>query len=152
MRSLSVTFAVVAALVAATGCDRDQTQSQPTDEKVFIVGVRAPLYEPSFEQRYKVKLDLPMEEDAFLTLIEELELSYYAEGPKELGLKNSEEGYWMPTPPKHTYNYDMSRISHSYFIYEQPDRRGRRQVNYLALVTPDKQVVFVENYFSYSAW
>ena len=129
----------------------DQGRPAENQRSVAPIGVFAPIGEPSFEERYGVKLDLPMPESEFLDLLEQLHLGYYASGPEHLSLRNKMEGFIVPKIPAHTRNYDMSMISHSYSIYEDPESDDRRQVGYLALVRKDMMVVFVENFFQYTS-
>lgn len=120
-----------------------------SETKVAIIGVKGGgPGEPNFEQKYDVSLNLPMEESQFIKLIEELGLKYFSSGPEELDLPHWEPGFEKPIVPKHTLNYDMSDISHS-FIVSEPELDGSRQISYIALVRNDNMVVFVENMFSY---
>ena len=106
-------------------------------------------FEQDFEQRYGVNLNLPIHEEKFLSIVEELGLEYASEGPVSLDLPNKLKGIDRPTPPVHSENYDMSEISHSYKVYGGYNHRARRQETYLALVRRDMMVVYVENYFGY---
>jgi hypothetical protein len=115
-----------------------------------VIGVVAPDYEPSFEEKYNITLNLPMDEDEFIALIESLGLSYRGEGPESVTIRNRTPGFLLVRRPQHTRNYDMSNISHVYFIVTEFNRRQCRDEDFLALVRNDCNVVYVENQFVYA--
>ena len=152
MRFAKILLLVTGAVIGA-GCSEpsgnavaEQEEDQATTS---FIGVVAPEYERSFEEKYKVKLNLPMDEDDFIALIEGLGLRYRGKGPDSATIKNREVGL-RPDPPQHTQNYDMSNISHSYYIGTGFNRIKCRNENYLALVRNDRKVVYVENQFVYA--
>ena len=153
MRSARILLVATGAFIGA-GCTEPSgsAAAEPQNEdqaSTIVIGVVAPDYEPSFEQKYNVKLNLPMDEDDFIALIESLELEYRADGPGAATINNRQPGL-RPDPPQRTRNYDMSNISHSYLINTGYNRVKCRMENYLALVRNDRKVVYVENQFNYA--
>jgi len=149
-----VTILFLVGAIAIDGCGSLSESAAAEEQNIgkatkSVIGVVAPSNEPSFEERFNIKLSLPMNENEFIGLIEELELDFYAEGPDSLNLKNKYSGSNRPTPPIHTLNYDMSDISHSYMIIGGLNEAEQRLESYLALVRNDREVVYIENYFSY---
>ena len=105
--------------------------------------------EPSFEERFNVELNLPMEEDAFLRLIERLDLTVSIQGTRRPSGGPTPVPS-TPTRPFHTRDYDMSDIVRSYVIYGGYNKLLFRQEDYLALVRNDGMVVYVETRFAYT--
>ena len=103
------------------------------------VGVFAPPGEKTFEQRYGVKLPLPMSERDFLATVNKLGLKYSSIDPREPG------GFEKPRQMK---SYDMSDIASEYFI--EGDVHTflwgifGTVYSYLALVNRQHAVVYVE--------
>ena len=105
-------------------------------------GVVAGPLEKTFEENHNVRLGLPLSEDRFLKILEELHLPYELDGQR---------GTNMIIPsPWHSKKLDMSKIQKAYHIYGKMNHNQRSREMYRAFVDEQGRVVYLENVFAYT--
>lgn len=109
----------------------------------------------TFEERYHVRLILPMPEEQFLSIVEKLHLKYDGIGPVSANIKHRRVGWEETRPePRVVHDYDMTNISYIYEIYGgyYEGLLEDHTENYLVLVNRQGMVVYMESQYDYGAW
>jgi len=136
---ISTVLAASMALVLFSSCTAASVDSgkRPMEDSNIVAGPG----EKTFNERYGLRLALPMDEKAFLGTLDRLKLRY-----ELYGQRGSERE--MPKPRRSAI--DMSRIIKCYQIYGDLDvKRGVGAV-YRSYVDEKNRVVYIENTFDYT--
>ncbi|HVT27847.1 MAG TPA: hypothetical protein VHE81_07510 [Lacipirellulaceae bacterium] len=102
----------------------------------------APLGEPSFPQKYHLKLTLPMPEAEFIALVDRLKLYYQVCG---------ERGTDIGLPPlRQQSTIDTARFQKCYDIIGDRDFAQRIGEGWRAFTDRNHRVIYIENDFAYT--
>ncbi len=139
--------ALLCITIALTSCDGQNQANRAAEYQKRLAlmeqaGVVAGPSEPTFEEKHNVKLHLPLAEEKFLEMLNELNLPYELDG---------ERGTVMIIPtPWHSKKLDISRMQKAYHIFGKINPEQRSREMYRAYVDGTGRVVYVENAYGYT--
>lgn len=143
MKSLLLKFLCPALLIclAAASCSAndDLPENAKTNPSASIAAGHG---EPSFTENFGLKVDLPMDEDEFRSLLESGKIDFRlidASNPNEI----------LPLP-RHRQSNDPVQYTKMYEMYGGVGLDGRARKTFRAYVDANSMVVHIENAFSYN--
>ncbi len=138
VRYAKLLFLAAATALFLTSCDQSSGGAEAVKETDIVAGHG----EPSFPEKYHLKLALPMPETEFLATLKRLKLYYDVCG--ERGTNDS-----LP-PLRQKSTIDVSTLQKCYEIIGDRDRIRRIGEAWRAFTNKDHQVIYIENAFAYT--
>lgn len=127
-----------AVLAACNFSSQDKGRGPPVAQAAVAAGSG----EQSFTERYRVDLTLPISEERFLSMVQNLKLAYVPCGGQHSGGSIPE--------PRHLTTVDLSRTVRCYEVGGDVDEIRHIGRRYRAFVDSNNNVIYVENAFSYT--
>lgn len=140
LRTVIISVVILTSQVILISCHDQSTRggTMPINSTSIVAGSG----EQTFEEKYGIEVPLPMAENEFLALVRRLGLSYSVCG--ERGTANP-----LPSPRQRT-TVDLGEASKCYDIDGSVDPIQHIGERYRAFLNPDRQVIYIENTYSYT--
>jgi hypothetical protein len=144
---------LIGAVILLYACDRaEQHRRRVVEEyqkrliEMQKSGIVAGPSEPTFEEKHRIRLHLPMSEAEFLRILDSLKLSYRV---------FAEQGTDVPIPtPWHsdklTHQINLDTIQKVYQILGEIDHAQQSREIYRAYIDKNGQLVYLENTYGYT--